>query len=248
MRKPKNWTLKEINYLKRNYGKTSAEKLGKKMGRSGKGIISKAFDLGLSSNYKWDRNGKNNPFWKKHHSKKSKVKMSLSKKEKTYEEIYGRKSGKDKKQNMSKSMKEKWKEKEYKNKIIRLRILSWKDNLQRRKESSIKMNKLWKNPIYRKKFLKHKIVSGMKGRHHNKKTIKKISEGNKGKIVSKETKLKISIANKGRIFSKKAKLRMSKAHKGRLKGKKNPMKKIENLRKCMLSNQIKPNLPEKQLM
>jgi very-short-patch-repair endonuclease len=69
-----------------------------------------------------------------------------------------------------------------------------------------------------------------------------------GKKRSKETCIKIGLIHKNKIVSKSTRKKISIANKGKLKGDKNPMKKEENLRKCIQSNFESPNIPETQII
>jgi very-short-patch-repair endonuclease len=236
------WKQEEINYVKKLYGKINNKYIAKKLKRTKNSITGIAFRKGFHSNLVSHPNheGKNNTFYGKKHTKKSKKLIGLK--------SIGRIPSKKTLKKRSISLKKVWKNPNYKKRIKKIRIKNWKNNHKRKEQTSILMKKLWKNPEYIKKMKKRKVIAGMKGKHHTKKSKKLISIGNKGKKVSKKSREKIRKAHIGKTCSFSTRKKLRNRDYSYLKGNKNPMKKEKNLRKCIQSNFESPTLPERRLI
>jgi hypothetical protein len=163
------WTKREIKFLKRNYARLKAKEIGKKLKRTKSSIQTKAFILKLDGNSKDKFWGKNNPFWHKKHSEKTKQIISLKAKErfkdprnnpmwhkthskeavkKIIKANKGRKMSMSSKRKIGLASKKRWQNKSF--------------NISKRnKKISLKQKKNWKNPKYRNKVTK-RVLQGLK--------------------------------------------------------------------------------------
>lgn len=116
------WTQQEINFLKENYGKISAQEIITKLDRSEFSVYNKAYKIGLNSSL--------------HHQRKGK----------SYEEIFGKEQSEKIKQIKRIFLKKKWKDTFYREKMVNMSKGLWQNERYKQKTRKLLLLSLNKSP------------------------------------------------------------------------------------------------------